>query len=61
MDGTFSPPTPTNEPVRGYASGSPERASLVVALEKMESEVIDLGELEKTPADEASIFSFFGL
>ena len=42
MDGTFSPPTPTNEPVRGYASGSPERASLVVALEKMESEVIDL-------------------
>ena len=26
--GTFSVPIPTNEPVRSYAPGSPERASL---------------------------------
>jgi hypothetical protein len=27
MDGLFTPPPPQNEPVKGYAPGSPERKS----------------------------------
>jgi 1-pyrroline-5-carboxylate dehydrogenase len=36
------PPEPFNEPVRGYAPGSPERASLRVRLEQMRSERIEI-------------------
>jgi 1-pyrroline-5-carboxylate dehydrogenase len=44
MDGTFSienglarPPVPVNEPVRGYAPGSPERSSIAEALKRIGS------------------------
>jgi 1-pyrroline-5-carboxylate dehydrogenase len=40
--GVFRVPVPTNEPVRGYASGSPERRSLVEKLEEMADEVIEI-------------------
>jgi 1-pyrroline-5-carboxylate dehydrogenase len=36
--GIFQPPTPVNEPVKGYAPGSPERAELQARLEQMASE-----------------------
>jgi 1-pyrroline-5-carboxylate dehydrogenase len=36
--GIFRPPPPRNEPVRDYAPGSPERASLQVRLERMKNE-----------------------
>jgi 1-pyrroline-5-carboxylate dehydrogenase len=36
--GIFRPPTPRNEPIRDYAPGSPERASLQVRLEQMKGE-----------------------
>jgi 1-pyrroline-5-carboxylate dehydrogenase len=36
--GIFRPPPPRNEPVREYAPGSPERASLQVRLEQMKHE-----------------------
>jgi 1-pyrroline-5-carboxylate dehydrogenase len=36
--GIFRPPPPRNEPVRDYAPGSPERASLQVRLEQMKHE-----------------------
>jgi 1-pyrroline-5-carboxylate dehydrogenase len=36
--GIFRPPPPRNEPVRDYAPGSPERASLQVCLERMKNE-----------------------
>jgi 1-pyrroline-5-carboxylate dehydrogenase len=36
--GIFRPPPPRNEPVRDYAPGSPERASLQVRLEQMRHE-----------------------
>jgi 1-pyrroline-5-carboxylate dehydrogenase len=36
--GVFRPPPPRNEPVRDYAPGSPERASLQVRLEQMKHE-----------------------
>ena len=35
-------PTPLNEPVRGYAPGSPERASLKARLDAMAAECIDI-------------------
>jgi 1-pyrroline-5-carboxylate dehydrogenase len=38
----FRPPAPVNEPVREYAPGSPERASLKRRLEQMSSERIDI-------------------
>jgi 1-pyrroline-5-carboxylate dehydrogenase len=38
----FRPPAPTNEPVRGYAPGSPERESLRVRLERMKAERIEV-------------------
>jgi 1-pyrroline-5-carboxylate dehydrogenase len=36
--GIFHPPPPRNEPVRDYAPGSPERASLQIRLEQMKHE-----------------------
>ena len=36
--GIFRPPPPRNEPVRDYAPGSPERASLQIRLEQMKHE-----------------------
>jgi 1-pyrroline-5-carboxylate dehydrogenase len=36
--GIFRPPPPHNEPVRDYAPGSPERASLQIRLEQMKHE-----------------------
>jgi 1-pyrroline-5-carboxylate dehydrogenase len=36
--GIFRPPPPRNEPVREYAPGSPERASLQIRLEQMKHE-----------------------
>ena len=35
MDGLFTPPPPQNEPVKGYAPGSPERKSLEQVLTAM--------------------------
>jgi len=40
--GMFTVPTPTNEPVRAYAPGSAERASLQAALDARAAEVIDI-------------------
>ncbi len=42
MDGTFSPPTPTNEAVRAYAPGSAERNSLAATLSSMAADVAEL-------------------
>ncbi|MCP4805630.1 MAG: L-glutamate gamma-semialdehyde dehydrogenase [Proteobacteria bacterium] len=42
MDGTFTPPAPSNEPVSGYAPGSAERRRIVDVLGQMESEVWEL-------------------
>ncbi|MEP6695553.1 MAG: L-glutamate gamma-semialdehyde dehydrogenase [Pseudonocardiales bacterium] len=42
MDAVTSPPTPANEPIRSYAVGSPERASLEHRLKEMAAEQIDL-------------------
>jgi 1-pyrroline-5-carboxylate dehydrogenase len=36
--GIFRPPTPVNEPIRDYAPGSPERASLQARLQQMKAE-----------------------
>ncbi len=40
--GHFNTPTPRNEPVRDYAPGAPERASLKRALEAMASDTIEV-------------------
>jgi 1-pyrroline-5-carboxylate dehydrogenase len=40
--GIFRPPTPTNEPVKGYEPGSPERESLRVRLEQMRGERVEI-------------------
>ncbi|HKV69318.1 MAG TPA: hypothetical protein VJN72_14600, partial [Gaiellales bacterium] len=40
--GVFTLPRPFNEPVRDYAPGSPERASLKSRLDAMASERIDI-------------------
>ncbi|MHC4940554.1 MAG: L-glutamate gamma-semialdehyde dehydrogenase [Planctomycetota bacterium] len=40
--GSFNVPIPTNEPVSGFAPGSPERASLEARLDSMASEVIEI-------------------
>jgi 1-pyrroline-5-carboxylate dehydrogenase len=42
MDAVTQVPPPANEPVLGYAPGSPERATLQARLAAMEAEVIDL-------------------
>ena len=39
--GLFRPPPPRNEPVKDYAPGSPERASLRLRLEQMRNERLD--------------------
>ena len=40
--GIFRPPPVENEPVRAYAPGSPERASLRLRLEQMRGEQLDI-------------------
>ena len=40
--GVFRVPTPENEPVRAYAPGSPERASLAGALASMSAETVEI-------------------
>ncbi len=40
--GTFQTPVPTNEPVRGYAPDSPERASLAAELERQAAETVEV-------------------
>ena len=40
--GIFRVPTPVNEPIRDYAPGSPERASLQLRLEQMRNERLDI-------------------
>ncbi len=40
--GLFHPPTPVNEPVRNYAPGSPERASLKTRLDQLASAQIEV-------------------
>ena len=40
--GIFRPPAPTNEPVRDYAPGSPERAELRRRLDQMQGERVEL-------------------
>jgi 1-pyrroline-5-carboxylate dehydrogenase len=42
MDAQLSVPVPRNEPVRGYAPGSPERASLQARIEAMQGDRLDL-------------------
>jgi len=42
MDALFAVPEPRNEPVRSYAPGSPERASLQTRLDAMAGERLDL-------------------
>ena len=42
MDAQISVPRPHNEPVRGYAPGSPERASLQARVDAMKGERLDL-------------------
>ncbi len=42
MDAVFAVPEPHNEPVRGYAPGTPERASLQRRLGEMAGERVDL-------------------
>ncbi len=39
---TATPPRPSNEPVRAYAPGSPERAALKAALEDLSSNPVDV-------------------
>ncbi|MDE0905758.1 MAG: aldehyde dehydrogenase family protein, partial [Planctomycetota bacterium] len=40
--GTYQTPDPVNEPVRGYAPGSPERKSLQAELKRMRSNPIEV-------------------
>ena len=40
--GNFNVPVPVNEPVKGYAPGSPERASLEARLDAMTAEVVEI-------------------
>ncbi|MFC1708241.1 aldehyde dehydrogenase family protein, partial [Planctomycetota bacterium] len=42
-DGFATAPAPRNEPVRGYAPGSPEREVIVAELDKMRGEVVEFG------------------
>jgi 1-pyrroline-5-carboxylate dehydrogenase len=41
-DGTFRVPEPTNEPVHGYAPGSPERATLEATIAAMSGRTVEL-------------------
>ena len=40
--GIFRPPTPVNEPIRSYAPGTPERASLKKRVEEMRGERLEI-------------------
>jgi len=40
--GTFRPPTPQNEPVRSYAPGTPERASLQAELDRQAATTVEV-------------------
>ena len=40
--GVFEVPRPSNEPVKGYAPGSPERASLMAEVERQASTVVEI-------------------
>ena len=40
--GIFRPPPPVNEPIRSYAPGTPERASLQLRLEQMKGERLEV-------------------
>ena len=42
VEGLYSPPRPSNEPVLSYAPGTPERAALKAELERMSSEVVEV-------------------
>src|SRR6185503_9068324 len=42
MDAQFTPPEPRNEPVLGYAPGSPERAALQARLTELAASPVDL-------------------
>ena len=42
VNGIFQPPTPHNEPVKGYVRGSPERVELEAELARQMSEVIEI-------------------
>ncbi len=42
VNNVVKPPTPVNEPVLGYAPGSPERAALKNELTKQESEILEI-------------------
>ena len=42
VNGIFQPPTPHNEPVKGYVRGTPERAELEAELARQMSEVIEI-------------------
>ena len=42
MDAVTTPPAPVNEPVLDYAPGSPERASLELALVQIGGEQVEL-------------------
>jgi 1-pyrroline-5-carboxylate dehydrogenase len=42
MDAITHPPAPTNEPIRGYAPGSPERGSLAAMLEELAGDRAEL-------------------
>lgn len=42
MSGQFSPPPPRNEPVRAYAPGSAERATITAALAQMRKETLEI-------------------
>src|SRR3954467_13574003 len=42
LDAVTVPPVPVNEPVRGYAPGSPERASLEARLKELAADRLDL-------------------
>ena len=42
VNGIFQPPTPHNEPVKGYLRGSPERIELETELARQMGEVIEI-------------------
>ncbi|HEV7653180.1 MAG TPA: aldehyde dehydrogenase family protein, partial [Mycobacteriales bacterium] len=42
MDAVTTPPTPVNEPTRGYAPGSPERAGLEARVKELSGEQVEL-------------------
>ena len=42
VNGIFQPPTPHNEPVKGYLRGSSERAELEAELARQTAEVLEI-------------------